>query len=318
MNGIGVKYFIITIASIFLALGIGIVIGFSLNSEKFVQKQFQQQLNIIDKNLVALKKENDRLSKEIDEYKNQIAQKDKINNALVSAYLKIGKAESTVSLIITSTDYSYNDLIDFLRKNGIKINKVIKIKSSFLNIENTEKELSVDFSGYKFPDDAIKDIAIYSVFDIKSDLVKKLVEKRYIEENRLLSGISDTIILAGGNTVQNNNFNKLDRKIVEFLNDIDSLNVIGLQQSYSEINYCEYYKSMGLSTVDNVDEISGRVSLIELIRGNSGNYGTKKGATSIIPTNFINVEDAKKALEKRRTSLLVELEKYQNTTLPTQ
>lgn len=30
MNGIGVKYFIITIASIFLALGIGIVIGFFL------------------------------------------------------------------------------------------------------------------------------------------------------------------------------------------------------------------------------------------------------------------------------------------------
>jgi|GEM_PF-1414002 len=314
MNGIGVKYFVITIASIFVALGIGIVVGFSLNSEKFVQKQFQQQLSIIDKNLVTLKKENDRLVKEMDEYKSQAAQKDKINTALINAYLKIGKVDSNISLIITSTDYSYNDLIDFLRKNGMKVNKVIKVKSSFLSIEN---EASSDFSGYKLPDDALKEITIYSVFDIKSDLVKKLLEKRYIEENRLASGISDTVILAGGNTIQNNNFNKLDRKIVEFLNDIEDLNVIGLQQSYSEVNYCEYYKNMGLSTVDNIDEMTGKVSLLELIRGNTGNFGTKKEATSVIPTNFISIDDAKKALENRKASLLVQFEKFQYTTSTT-
>lgn len=63
MNGVSIKYFVITIASIFVALGVGILIGFSVNSEKFVQKQFQQQLSFIDKNLVELKKENDRLFK---------------------------------------------------------------------------------------------------------------------------------------------------------------------------------------------------------------------------------------------------------------
>ncbi|WAM30652.1 copper transporter [Caldicellulosiruptor naganoensis] len=315
MNGIGVRYFIITIASIFVTLGVGIIIGFSLNSEKFVQKQFQQQLNIIDKNLVALKRENDRLLKEIDEYKNQIVQQGKINNALVNAYLKMGKIDSSVTIVITSTDYSYNDLIDFLRKSGVKINKIIRIKSSFLNIE---RENSVDYSGYKFPDKAIEGIVIYSVFDIKSNLVTDLIEKRFIEVNILSSGISDTIILAGGNTRQADNFDKLDRKIIESFNNINNLNVIGVQQSYSEVNYCEYYKNMGLSTVDNVDEISGKISLIELIRGNSGNYGTKKEATSIIPSNFLSIEDAKKALEKRKTSLLIEFEKYQNATLISQ
>ncbi|WAM32866.1 copper transporter [Caldicellulosiruptor morganii] len=312
MNGIGIKYFIITIASIFIALGVGIIIGFSLNSEKFVQKQFQQQLNVIDKNLINLKKENDRLLKEIDEYKNQVAQQGKINNSLVNAYLKLGKIDSAVTIVITSTDYSYNDLIDFLRKIGIKINRIIKIKSSFLNIVN---ENSNEFGSYKLPDDAIKDITVYSVFDIKSELIKMLIEKRYIEVNKLSSGISDTVVLAGGNTLQNNNFNKIDRKMVEFFVDINNLNVIGVQQSYSEVNYCEYYKNMGLNTVDNVDETSGRISLIELIRGNNGNYGTKKEATSIIPSNFVGIEDAKKALENRRTSLLVEFEKYQNASL---
>ncbi|WP_252864476.1 copper transporter [Caldicellulosiruptor bescii] len=113
MNGVSIKYFVITIASIFVALGVGILIGFSVNSEKFVQKQFQQQLSFIDKNLVELKKENDRLLKEIDEYKTQINQLGKINNTLVNAYLKTCKSNAVVSLILTSTDYSYNDLIDF-------------------------------------------------------------------------------------------------------------------------------------------------------------------------------------------------------------
>lgn len=46
MNGVSIKYFVITIASIFVALGVGILIGFSVNSEKFVQKQFSAAVKL--------------------------------------------------------------------------------------------------------------------------------------------------------------------------------------------------------------------------------------------------------------------------------
>lgn len=306
MNGVSIKYFVITIASIFVALGVGILIGFSVNSEKFVQKQFQQQLSLIDKNLVELKKENDRLLKEIDEYKSQINQLGKINDTLVNAYLKTCKSNAVVSLIVTSTDYSYNDLIDFLRKNQIKLARIVKVKRTFVDVLNNKTN---DFSEYKLPEDIINTLALYAVFDMKDELLTKLTEKRYIEINRLSGEIADTILIAGGNTLQNDTFNAVDRRVIEKLRSINDLNIVGVEQSYSEINYCEKYKSMGLDTVDNVDELTGKVSLIELIRGGNGNYGTKKEANSLMPNTFTSIEVSENSLKKRREGLL---ELYQN------
>ncbi|ADQ07132.1 conserved hypothetical protein [Caldicellulosiruptor hydrothermalis 108] len=306
MNGVSIKYFIITIASIFVALGVGILIGFSVNSEKFLQKQFQQQLSLIDKNLVELKKENDRLLKEIDEYKSQINQLGKINDTLVNAYLKTCKSNAVVSLIVTSTDYSYNDLIDFLRKNQIKLARIVKIKRTFVDVLNNKTN---DFPEYKLPEDAINTLMLYAVFDMKDELLSKLTEKRYIEINRLSGEIADTILIAGGNTLQNDTFNAVDRRFIEKLRNINDLNIVGVEQSYSEINYCEKYKSMGLDTVDNVDELTGKVSLMELIRGGNGNYGTKKEANLLMPNTFLSIEVSENLLKKRRESLL---EQYQN------
>ncbi|ADQ04665.1 hypothetical protein Calow_1102 [Caldicellulosiruptor owensensis OL] len=306
MNGVSIKYFVITIASIFVALGVGILIGFSLNSEKFVQKQFQQQLSLIDKNLVELKKENDRLVKKIDEYKSQINQLGKINDTLVNAYLKTCKSNAVVSLIVTSTDYSYNDLIDFLRKNQIKLARIVKIKRAFVDVLNNKTS---DFPEYKLPEDAINTLMLYAVFDMKDDLITKLTEKRYIEINRLSGEIADTILIAGGNTLQNDTFNAVDRRFIEKLKNINDLNIVGVEQSYSELNYCEKYKSMGLDTVDNVDDLTGKVSLIELIRGGNGNYGTKKEANLLMPNTFTSIEVSENSLKKRRESLL---EQYQN------
>jgi len=312
MNGVSIKYFVITIASIFVALGVGILIGFSLNSEKFVQKQFQQQLSLIDKNLVELKKENDRLVKEIDEYKSQINQLGKINDTLVNAYFKTCKSNAVVSLIVTSTDYSYNDLIDFLRKNQIKLARIVKIKRTFVDVLNNKTS---DFPEYKLPEDAINTLMLYAVFDMKDDFITKLTEKRYIEINRLSGEIADTILIAGGNTLQNDTFNAVDRRFIEKLKNINDLNIVGVEQSYSELNYCEKYKSMGLDTVDNIDELTGKVSLMELIRGGNGNYGTKKEANLLMPNTFTSVEVSENSLKKRRESLLEQYQNIQSTNV---
>lgn len=193
--------------------------------------------------------------------KHKINQLGKINNTLVNAYLKTCKSNAVVSLILTSTDYSYNDLIDFLRKNQIKLARIVKIKRTFVDVLNNKTN---DFPEYKLPEDAINTLILYAVFDMKGELLSKLTEKRYTEINRLSGEIADTILIAGGNTIQNDTFNAIDRRFIEKLRNINDLNIIGVEQSYSEINYCEKYKSMGLDTVDNVDELTGKFHLLSL------------------------------------------------------
>lgn len=63
-----------------------------------------------------------------------------------------------------------------------------------------------DFPEYKLPEDAINTLILYAVFDMKGELLSKLTEKRYTEINRLSGEIADTILIAGGNTIQNDYF----------------------------------------------------------------------------------------------------------------
>lgn len=217
-----------------------------------------------------------------------------------------------MSLILTSTDYSYNDLIDFLRKNQIKLARIVKIKRTFVDVLNNKTN---DFPEYKLPEDAINTLILYAVFDMKGELLSKLTEKRYIEINRLSGEIADTILIAGGNTIQNDTFNAIDRRFIEKLRNINDLNIIGVEQSYSEINYCEKYKSMGLDTVDNVDELTGKVSLIELIRGGNGNYGIKKEANLLMPNTFTSIDVSENSLKKRRESLIEQYQSLQSANI---
>jgi len=122
-------------------------------------------------------------------------------------------------------------------------------------------------------------------------------------KNSFSNNISDCIIIAGGNSSDNNNFNLIDLKIINSIKGYYKFPIIGIQHSYSEVNYAENYKNAGLYTVDNVDEDSGIVSLIELIRGGSGNYGIKNEATSLIPNKFLSFSESQKIVNSRKQLL---------------
>ena len=61
---INFKYFIVSIGSIFLALGIGILVGSSLGSNETIQKQNEAIVKDIDEQFNELKTKDEQLSKE--------------------------------------------------------------------------------------------------------------------------------------------------------------------------------------------------------------------------------------------------------------
>ncbi|MEZ0536094.1 copper transporter [Caldicellulosiruptoraceae bacterium PP1] len=306
MNGVSIKYFVITIVSIFLALGIGIFIGFMTNGEKLLQKQFSQQIQVIDRNIALLRNENEKLLKDLNQAKDDLSQKEKLNQMLVNSYINNGNNLSNIALLVTSNDYSYNETIDFLRKNKINLIKTIKIKQSFLNNYNNLVNYiqNSDITVENKEEYIFTSITNYLLFSINNDVIKYLKDNKMIEENNYAKGIADCVLIGGGNSKGNNNFDKIDFKIIKILNKLPKLSLIGVQHSYSEENYCEKYKNNGLDTVDNIDELTGLVSMIELIRGNSGNYGVKKEATAILPGNFLNYKDSEKIIITRKQNML--------------
>ena len=62
------------------------------------------------------------------------------------------------------------------------------------------------------------------------------------------------------------------------------LPAVGVERSSNEVSSVAYFESRGLSTVDSVDLQSGRVALVVALRGDViGNFGVKESADGLLP-----------------------------------
>ena len=63
---INMKYYIVTIGAIFIALGVGILVGFNLNYDQALSKQQSEVLESFNTEFDDLKNKNKNLQSEID------------------------------------------------------------------------------------------------------------------------------------------------------------------------------------------------------------------------------------------------------------
>lgn len=59
--------------------------------------------------------------------------------------------------------------------------------------------------------------------------------------------------------------------------------VVGIELSAADPSWIESFDSAGLSTVDSVDRLSGKVALVFALAGAEGNFGVKASADSLLP-----------------------------------
>jgi len=59
--------------------------------------------------------------------------------------------------------------------------------------------------------------------------------------------------------------------------------VVGIELSAADPSQVEFFDSTGLSTVDSVDLLSGKVALVFALAGAEGNFGIKETADSLLP-----------------------------------
>ncbi|MGI9020473.1 MAG: copper transporter [Solirubrobacterales bacterium] len=59
--------------------------------------------------------------------------------------------------------------------------------------------------------------------------------------------------------------------------------VVAVERTGSDPSSIGFFDSLGLTTVDNVDEVAGRVALVYALRGSQGNFGIGEEAEELLP-----------------------------------
>lgn len=285
---INMKYYIVSIGAIFLALGIGILVGFNLNNNEEMNKQQAAIIEQLDEEFNSIQEENDTLSSDL---KNT----DKKYNALVEYVNENADALMSGSLsgkkVAVVSTYGRTENVDKLKEIVNHYDGSVSFELIF-NKEITDKELikqAAEKTGEKFK--STEDVVNY-VFDIvkrgNAESLAPLEELKMIDlnsENEGIANFSSVVISASSESSDPaKQFNELDKFVVSKLKS-ENKYVVEAQATGAKTSYVEQYAKNKAATVDNIDEKTGVLSLVALIQDENlvGNFGRLDTASSLIP-----------------------------------
>ncbi|WP_353106355.1 copper transporter [Acetoanaerobium noterae] len=282
---INIKYFIVTIAAVFFSLGIGIMIGFNLNNSEIFTQQQIKLVDDMDKKLNELRVKNDEMN-------NQLVEKDKsieIYNEFVNSYyedlIKDRLVDKNLLIIQTTGDYFFSDISQWAAISGANIHTYLTINSNNFN--------SLTIAQYPdlFTEDSLDTEKLFNyIINLASENnTLKLAELEQLGILKIVSTSNNQepfnqVVLLGGELEESKE--KVEKVDLALARSISSKNIPIVFAEESNANYSsiEQFKNLKISTVDNVDQAIGRISLSVVLSGVDGNYGIKDTASKLFPT----------------------------------
>ncbi len=136
-----IKYYVVTIVSIFLAIGIGIFIGFMLNAQDILSSQREDIIGQLETKFDYLKEENESIKKESKNIQTENETLSEFNRIVYLEMIK-GKLEGLkVGIIETNDDYIYTEVNQTLQAAGASVMSNTTIKDELLTDTVRLKEI---------------------------------------------------------------------------------------------------------------------------------------------------------------------------------
>lgn len=291
------KFYVISIVAIFAALGIGIYIGFALDTQSFVLDQREDIVQKLEERFDYLKAENQDLKLELKELE---LENENCKTYIDSTYEELVKnrlSNIKVGVIETIDDYMYSGVGQILEAAGGTVVNVVTINENIMDEDVLLKiyeELDMPTENSNLVSKTSSELTKSILDGESSDLIKKLEENHIIDIVGLINEPVDYIVIAGGSVKENaDRISLVDKIIVDTTKNMGK-NIIGIEKSKANYSYIDAYKSFRISTVDNIDMIMGKVSLILAMEGRPGHYGIKATAENIIPNLKLSLVDYSK------------------------
>jgi len=286
---INMKYYIVTIGAIFIALGVGILVGFNLNYDQALSKQQSEVLESFNTEFDDLKEKNKNLQSEIESLNENIQITTQYIDKNIDALTKDVLTDKNTGIILTNENNDYSEDVEKLitDANGIaSFNIVVKD-----NISDEEKlaALSKDLSKtFKSSQDVINYIIsslgstkgydqLYALEDLGVIKINNIDEKKYQDY--------DSVVLLGelAGKDAKEKFNAKEKLILDGLKEENKYSV-AVSQSDSNHEILKLYSENNISTIDNINEGMGKISLTTLLKNQNtvGHYGNSDLAKELI------------------------------------
>lgn len=266
---IDLRYHLVSLTAVFLALGLGLLIGAAVLKGDVLAESRRQILDALEKQVEQLRRDNQARQAQVDFLLQKSNAEGEFARQLLP-YLVKGRLSGYRIAIVEANGYSSPDsLAGTLEAAGAKVQSVTTVAGNpniFGETGRLAEEVSLLVSGGG-----------------NREAVAKLAEANLIILSGDYSSPPDAVILVGG---------RRDREIIRAegidLLLIDSflakkIPVFGVEETNVLFSSMKSYQKKGISTVDNIDTVPGQVALVLAISKAPGHYGVKPTAWGLLP-----------------------------------
>ncbi|MBO8159179.1 copper transporter [Thermosyntropha sp.] len=290
---VDLRYHIASIIAIFLALGLGILIGSTIQGGGILVDQQQKVIDRLEKEFDVLRERESALLAQ-NESKNRIIENyENYSRTVMPFLIKDHLKGYNLAVVVTGNTDIPAGIINALNMAGAEVgSKTVVLANIKLNDSSLIKKV-VDF--YNLPaDTSVDNLRKYIASSVAGIIINpggadpNVVD--FLEESELVkfSGdynkpVSGVILVGGCNNIENYFASDFDQKLIEDLLN-KGMKVLGVEVSGVEYSYMEDYQKNNITTIDNVDLSPGQISLILALEGESGHYGIKETAEKFMPS----------------------------------
>ena len=285
---INIRYYVIMSASIFLALGVGIFIGFSLDGQEIFVEQQQGLITELEQRFLDLKQQNTMIETMMEASKKEMKLYRELLERLMPQLTKDVLEGLNVAIIQNGEETDHGGMLSMLNHAGAQVISTISINKDFFydgrqglillkeNLDEFVEEDQLQPYIYRRLVNAI-------ITGGDQDFVRRMRELNVIKVSGGYSGEVDYFILAGEGFAAGTGMAAEPGVFIIEAIKRSNIPAVGVEKSDCEKSSIPRYRDARISSVDNVDSVIGQYSLIRVLQGCTGHYGLKDTAQALIP-----------------------------------
>lgn len=281
------RYHIASLVAVFLALGLGILVGgIFLKSDIVVNRQ-KEITDRLEVQIEQLRQKNEAVGNEISTLQLNYKAQGDFEKQVLPLLVK-GRLQGYQLAIVETNNYSFsNNIVEAIQLSGAEVSSVTTLIGD-LN-EPANKELLKGQKGWENVNEnqlatrLAREIVQGLLGAGNSDQINSLVEAGLIKISGQYGKPLNGVIIAGGSQEHEINKNiSVDLPMIDLLL-ARQIPVYGVEESTTSYSYMKEYQKKRISTVDNIDTVSGQAALVMAIAGQAGHYGIKPTAQKLVP-----------------------------------
>jgi len=283
---IDMRYHVISLVAVLLALGIGILLGTTLVERGLISEQ-KSQITSLKKTFGEIKDKNNQLHEELTTYEDFASQVSPylISNALVGRSLALidtaganGADAETTKKAIASAGGNVPVSIEMADP---KVYSDVKVLNSLAQI-------------FQMPADAealrqrvYSEVANQLVTASNPAVLDALEKAGVLQMNGTLTGpLSGGIMLSSDEKADPDELAKSDVPLIKALVAV-GFPLIGVGGDKTDDKVLQTYKANGISTADHINTVPGQTAMVMALSGRGGSYGTGSSADRLIPAPVV-------------------------------